>query len=184
MQSLLAIVALAGSIANIPDRPQWQNDYRTAALAAEGKKPLAVFVGSGVNGWEQVAKDGGFDAKVAQLLKDKYVCVYVDTKTTSGTNLAKQFAVDGKGLVISDKVGKTQAFYHNGDLSHDLLVKALERYADCAESQGTETITDLAPPPVYQPATRFQNIYPTSPNFAPAGFSPSFGGAPNGGCLT
>ena len=118
--NVFAILALAGSLAsaNIPAQPTWLKDYREARQAAiDGKKPLAVFIGSGVSGWEQVSKDGSFDPKVYQLLKEKYVCVYVNTDSTVGKNLAKAFEVSGKGLVISDKVGTTQAFNHSGDLT-------------------------------------------------------------------
>src|SRR5580658_8385406 len=135
MSSWIAIVALAGSLAsaNIPEQPKWEKNYFDARTwAAERQKPLAVFIGSGVSGWEKVSKDGAFDPKVYQLLKDKYACVYIDSDTEAGKEMAKRFAVETKGLIISDKTLNTEAFYHNGDLSKDLVAKALERYADTA----------------------------------------------------
>lgn len=167
MSTLIAVIALAGStIGNIPAQPEWKNDYREARqLALEGKKPLAVFIGSGAL--------GGFDPKVAQLLKDKYVCVYVNTDTAAGKNLAKQFEVDDKGLVISDKTGSVEAFHHSGDLSKDLIEKALVRYADKADAQTTESVVHLAP----KPAVQYQSTCPNCPNYVP-----SFGGCPNGNC--
>jgi hypothetical protein len=162
--NVFAILALAGSLAsaNIPAQPKWSKDYREARQAAiSAKKPLAVFIGSGSAGWEQVGK---FDPKVYQTLKEKYVCVYVNTDTTAGKNLAKAFDVNGKGLVISDKAGTTQAFYHNGELNGELLQKALVRYSDTDVAQGTESVSALVPPP--QPI-QYRN-YPT--------FVPSFGG--------
>ena len=155
MTSWFAIVALAGSLAsaNIPEQPKWEKSYFEARTwAMEREKPLAVFIGSGVSGWEKVSKDGAFDAKVYQLLKDKYVCVYIDTDKEEGKELAKQFAVDAKGLVISDKSGNTQAFYHSGDLSNSVLAKAVERYADVSEAKSTETVATLEPPPAPAPA--------------------------------
>jgi len=176
MSSFIAIVALAGSLAsaNIPEQPKWEKSYFEARTwAAERQKPLAVFIGSGVSGWEKVSKDGQFDAKVFQLLKDKYVCVYVDTDTETGKKLAQVFAVDRKGLVISDKTGNTQAFHHSGDLSKDMLAKAVERYADVAQANSTESVATLAPPPVI----KYQSTCPSCPNYVP-GYST----CPNGNC--
>ena len=180
MQSLIAIIALAGSIAsaNIPATPKWQSDYRQAGLlAVEAKKPLAVFIGSGVSGWEKVSKDGNFDPKVYELLKDKYVCLYIDTDTAAGQKLATDFAVAGKGLVISDKFGKTQAFHHSGDLSNVVLAKAITRYSDASlVVTGTESVYHVDPT-TYRPAVQFQSSCPTCPNY-----QPSFSSCPNGNC--
>jgi hypothetical protein len=162
MQTLLAIIAITGSVAsaNIPERPQWQPSYRDAYNSArENGKPLAVFVGTGF-----AAMDNGFDAKVHLLLKQKYVCVYIDTTTEMGQNLAKSFAVSGKGLVISDKSGRTQAFHHSGELSKELLVKALERYAD-KEVGSTESAAHFQPKPAVQinsycPSCQYQSTCP------------------------
>ena len=176
MNTLIAIVALAGSLAsaNIPEQPKWEKSYFEARTwAAERQRPLAVFIGSGVSGWEKVSKEGSFDPKVNQLLKDKYVCVYIDTDTQDGKALAMVFQVNGKGLVISDKTGNTQAFHHSGDLSPALLVKAVERYADVKEARSTETTATLAPPPVMHD----QSSCPNCPNYRP-----SFSSCPNGNC--
>jgi hypothetical protein len=165
----LITLALASFASAIPAQPQWQNDYREARLMAlEGKKPLAVFIGSGVSGWEKVSAEGDLDPKVNELLKEKYVCVYINTDTATGKSLAKGFAVAGKGLVISDKAGSTQAFYHDGELSKNLLEKALVRYADTAVAQGTETVAHLAAPAPAQ--------------YAPAQYYIIGGGCPGGNC--
>jgi hypothetical protein len=150
MTTWIAIVALAGSLAsaNIPEPPKWEKNYYDARTwAVQRQKPLAVFIGSGVSGWEKVSKDGSFDPKVYQLLKEKYVCVYIDSDTEAGKGLAKRFEVAGKGLVIGDKTGNTQAFHHSGEMSKTLLVKAIERYADAGEAKSTETAAVLEPPP-------------------------------------
>jgi hypothetical protein len=159
MTACIAMVALAGSVfGNIPAQPEWKSDYREARqLALEGKKPVAVFIGNGSSGWK-----GQFDAKLHKLLKDKYVCVYVDTSTTAGKSLAKEFAVSSSGLVISDKTGQTQSFNHSGELSKELLEKALVRYADLEVAQGTESVSQLAPKPVI-----YQSTCPSCPNYAP-----------------
>ena len=169
MQIVSAIIALAGSIVsanNIPEQPQWQKSYSDARTsAAERQKPLAVFIGSGVSGWEKLSKDGSFDPKVYQLLKDKYVCVYINTDTELGKAQAKQFAVEVKGLVISDKTLNTEAFYHNGDMSKELVAKALERYADTAVATSTDTAAVLAP----APAPVMQYSCPSCPNYGGSG---------------
>ena len=176
MSAWISIIALAGSLAsaNIPEQPKWEKSYFEARTgAAERHRPLAVFVGSGVSGWQKVSKDGNFDPKVYQQLKDKYVCVYIDTDTEAGKSMAKLFAVETKGLVISDRTGNTQAFHHSGDLSKELLAKAVERYADLSEAKSTESVSALAPPP----APTMQYTCPNCPNYG--GFQSN---CPNGNC--
>jgi hypothetical protein len=175
MQILCAVAALLSGLAtaNIPEQPQWQKSYSDARVwAADKQKPLAVFIGSGVSGWEKLSKDGAFDPKVYQLLKDKYACVYIDSDTEAGKEMAKRFAVETKGLIISDKTLNTEAFYHNGDLSKDLVAKALERYADTAVASTTETAAALAPS-----APVMQYSCPSCPNYGG-----SYGGCPGGNC--
>ena len=177
MQTVVTIIALAGSIvsANIPEKPQWRSNYREACLlASESKKPIAVFIGNGATGFEKVSKDG-FDNKVFQLLREKYVCVSIDTSTPTGKSLAQQFAVKETGLVISDQSGKIQAFHHVGDLKKEQLVKALERYADPKhEVLSTESIAQVDP--AAQPAIKYQSTCPNCPNYIGSG------SCPNGNC--
>ena len=159
MQTLIAVIALAGSIAsnNIPDRPRWQTDYFEArSKAIDGGKPLAVFIGSSKTDWT-------VDTKVNEWMRDKYVCVFIDTDTTPGKSLAGQFAVDRKGLIISDRSGNSQQFHHNGDVQRDDLVKALQRYADPNRVfRSTESLAQLSPPPA-----------PTYPTYAPT-YTPTY----------
>jgi hypothetical protein len=150
MQTLIAVIALAGSIAsgNIPDRPRWQSDYFEArSRAIEVKRPLAVFIGSNKTDWQLAARDSA-DPQVSRCLGNQYVCVFVDTDTTAGKKLAADFAVNGKGLVISDRSGNSQQFHHSGEVSRDDLIKALERYADPDRAfRATESLAQLSPPP-------------------------------------
>jgi hypothetical protein len=154
MNALIALVALGFAENNIPVSwtPAWQNDYRQAKLqASEFGKPLAVLIGSGKKGWDSVAQ-GSIDENIARLLNTKYVCVYIDTDTASGKKLAEAFEVKEKGLVISDRAGSTQAFYHNGDLSQNTLTKALEKYSDANRvALSTETVLEVDPKPVPAP---------------------------------
>jgi hypothetical protein len=106
-----------------------------------------VFVGSGKADSGKGVRDS-LDPKVSQWLREKYVCVFVDSDTAAGKKLAADFAVNGKGLIISDRSGNSQQFHHSGDLSRDNLVKALERYADPNRSfRATESLAQLSPPP-------------------------------------
>ncbi len=52
----------------------WQGDYATACrVAKREQKPLAVFVGSGPQGWQKVSNDGQLSTEARKLLADHYV---------------------------------------------------------------------------------------------------------------
>jgi hypothetical protein len=131
------------------DAPSWHSDYGSAQrLGTEASMPLAVFVGSGKTGWNQLTPDGlGADAK--QLLLKKYICVYVDTTTKAGKQLASEFGMPkGPGLIVSDHTGQYQAFRHQGDLSSEQLVRYLRRYANSNRAVWT-TETNPTEPATY-----------------------------------
>lgn len=165
MQSLIAVIALAGGIAsgNIPERPRWQSDYFDArSRAMEAKLPLAVFIGSNKSDWQNGVRES-VDPKISQALRDQYVCVFVDTDTAAGRKLAADFAVNGKGLIISDRSGNSQQFHHSGDVSRDNLIKALQRYADPNRTfRTTETLAQISPPPA-----------PPAPAYNPYSYAPA-----------
>lgn len=157
MYTYMAVVALATSVssANLSSNPTWYNDYGQAhqRLAAV-KKPMAVFVGSGQDGWKNVIRDGGLDPAVKKLLAEKYVCVYIDTDTAVGKSLAAKFEVANRGLIISDRSGGAQAYSLSGTLTKAELEQTLTKYADEGkEVRNTETIVREAPAgrPVYVP---------------------------------
>lgn len=122
------VLALGANIA--PGQLSWERDYRLAReLGVRLKKPLAVFVGSGSEGWCQLAREGKLDHAVQKTLADNYVRVYLDRRTESGREVAAAFGIDGKcGLVISDRTGGLQAFWHQGELSLTELSQVLTRY--------------------------------------------------------
>jgi hypothetical protein len=92
---------------------------------------VAVFIGSGSSGWHQVSRDGQIDSQVNRILADAYICLYVNTETDYGQELASAFGIsDGPGLVISSYSGKVQAFSHQGNLENADLSHFLRRYAD------------------------------------------------------
>jgi hypothetical protein len=129
-----ALLALAGFFASAPasDSPSWLTDYPEArALGRSQQKPLAVFVGQGPRGWDEVSRDGKLGKEIRKLLALHYICVYVDANTKEGRRLAAQLELDrGLGLVLSDRTGSLQAFRHEGDLDADPLAGYLKRFAD------------------------------------------------------
>src|SRR5580658_7371300 len=62
--------------------PTWTQDYGQALKrGAEEKKPVAVFLGTGNQGYSQVVNDGNLSQEVSDILSMKYICVYIDTTT-------------------------------------------------------------------------------------------------------
>src|SRR5262249_1186115 len=116
----------------VPERPAWLNDYSLAAQRALAhQKPLAVFIGSGQSGWDDLSKERALGKQVKEILSREYVCVYLDTTRDEARSLAKAFAItSGAGLILSDRSGKVQAFRHEGDLESTELPNYLNRYAD------------------------------------------------------
>jgi thioredoxin 1 len=151
MQTWIAFALLGGSVsANIPDLPNWQNDYGLARTrAGEIHKPIAVFIGTGKEGWSKVAREGDLDMQVSRLLAQHYVCVYVDKQTDTGKELADAFEVPAaSGLIISDRTGGVEAFHHSGALSRTDLANALEKYSDPDRRvRTTESHTSAQPVP-------------------------------------
>ena len=100
----LAVLALAGGLSagSIPT-PNWQKDYAQAlAVASSEGKPVAVFISQGNTTPGKLVTEGPIPSDAAKLLRDKYVCVYLDTATASGKAMADQFSLS-EGLVISHR---------------------------------------------------------------------------------
>ncbi len=164
-----SILLLALSVAPSADlaTPSWSTDYFAASkLSAAAKKPLAVVLGSGEAGYDQLDRDGKLTTEAKGLLASKYVCVYVNTDTAEGHRLAKAFEMpNGHGIVISDRNGDLQAFRHEGDLSNATLVRSLERFADpqrevvTTETATTQRIRYYAPPVTSAPLYPSAQIY-------------------------
>jgi hypothetical protein len=127
--SILTVVLTGALLAGQSGSPTWQNSYSSAQrVAAQQQKPVLVVVGNGADGWKQVIRDVSPEAM--QVLAQKYVCVYVDTATPAGRQLAQSFEINGSGLVISDRTGTLQAFWHQGTLSGEAVGSVLTRYSD------------------------------------------------------
>lgn len=146
MYTALAIAALSMGVTSgkLAPTPVWENDYRAAmARVNEAGKPMVLIVGAGKSGMESVVNEGSFDASVTKLLASKFVCVYIDTNTTSGKALAEALQIK-TGVVISDKTGQTQAFSSAVALPRAMLESTLVKYAeaDPKDVKKTETVVD------------------------------------------
>jgi len=163
---LVAVTSLLAHESLVPQRPAWLFDYSQAAQQGIARqRPLAVFIGSGDAGWEDISKEGALGKQAKEVLRSHYVCVYLDTNKEEGRRLAKAFSIStGTGLVLSDKTGKLQAFRHDGDLEPSELRAYLNRYADPDRvAVTTETREDLQPRPV--------RVAPPPVRYAPIGRS-------------
>jgi hypothetical protein len=141
--SILTVVLTGALLAGQNGTPAWQTDYaKVQEQSAAQKKPLAVVFGSGVDGWAKVVRDNG-SAEIGKLMAEKYLCVYVDTATPAGKKLAERFGINGSvGIVLGDREGTTQAFWHQGDLPGQTLTRLLQKYADPQTVvRTTETVT-------------------------------------------
>lgn len=139
-----AAVVLSAVLSPSAVSPNWQSDYGTAlTAAADQQKPLAVFISRGEAGYAALV-GGKIPTEAGQLLGKSYVCLYVNTDTTEGKNLAGQFALSD-GLVISNKGGDLQALRHNGAVSPEALTSYLTKYSGQTAVVRTETVGAIAP---------------------------------------
>jgi hypothetical protein len=139
MNTALVSLALAGIIS----APSWESSYSKAQQnALNQRKPLVVVFGAGPNAWTKMVSEPTAEPQVNKLLTDQYICLYVDTSTAEGGRLAQTFAIsNGRGLVISDRTGGTQAFWHEGVLPNETLARYLYKFADPnLVVTGTETV--------------------------------------------
>jgi hypothetical protein len=176
MSTTTLVVALASLVASYaPDSLSWQADYSSARrLGWEEARPLAVFIGSGKAGWNQVSRYGPLGKKAKELLAKNYICVYVNTDVEAGKELAMNFDVrEGPALVISDHTGSYQAFRHSGDLPSEQLVGYLNRYADPDRVVRT-TETNPSERPSYFPVETYPGAF--QPYYRPLNYSPLFSG--------
>src|SRR5262249_3514783 len=94
MYTTAALFAFSGLLAALPvsESPTWLTDYSLARKEGQSKaKPLAVFLGSGASGWNELSQSGKLNKEHKRLLAKHYICVYVDTSKRSGKQLAEDF---------------------------------------------------------------------------------------------
>src|SRR6266581_3206101 len=133
MYSVL-LSAFWGIAPSLGQEPGWIMNYGEAKkLSQLERKPIAVFVGSGVKGWNDLSREGRLEPDTGRLLAKFYVCLYVDTASEEGRRLARAFEIsESRGIVISDSNGKLQAFRHEGNLRNQDLTYYLERFSNPA----------------------------------------------------
>jgi hypothetical protein len=129
---LLAFANFSAHATLLPVGPKWMDDYSIAQKHGQKeRKPLAVFVAAGSEGWNRLSREGRFDKDIEDLLNAHYVCVYLDANDQANRKLVSQFELEGgRGLIISDRTGFKQAFHFEGKLSNEDLARSLKKYAD------------------------------------------------------
>ena len=130
------LLLLSGAMIGDVPAPSWHTDYSAAqSKGAAAGRPLAVFVAPGAAGHAQCCREGKLSDDAASLLASHYVCVYVDARDPANKSLVEAFGLSsGKGVILSDRRGVHQAFYHDGDLSSADLLKALRAGAGAASA--------------------------------------------------
>src|ERR1043165_3044607 len=151
MNTSILTVMLAGALmAEANATPTWQTSYGQAQQqGAAQQKPIAIVFASGPNSWAKLVQEP-IASEATQLLAQRYVCLYVDTSTSDGRKLAQDFEFkDDTGLVISDRTGEVQAFWHEGTLTNHSFIRSLEKYSvsetivQTTEVSVTTTQTDV-----------------------------------------
>jgi hypothetical protein len=183
MYTSLGMIALAASLLSsaVPESPTWRLRYDLARQEGrEQGKPLAVVIGSGQRGYEDVSEQGKLSGQARQLLAQKYIPVYVDASTAAGQQLAAEFAIEGTGIVLSDQSGAVQAFSHEGTLDNEVLAGYLQRFAEPGRVVRTTERARSQQVSLYPPQESYSAPAAPTYSFAPAYFGGSFGG----GCRT
>jgi hypothetical protein len=133
MCTSLLLIALSGVITPATlDRPQWVDYGAALGRSEQENKPIAVVIGNGEKGWEQLSQEGKFNDAIQKRLARDFVCAYVDAREDE--ELAAAFRMRGRGLVISNAGGQVQAFRHQGDLANEDIDGYLARYSDPSQT--------------------------------------------------
>jgi hypothetical protein len=139
---------LAFEVVSVPTVPPgWNHDYDLALQrAAAAKKPLAVFIGTGKDGWKAVCAEKDLGSEVRRLLADHYVCLYVDASRLGQQELVQSFEAGRSPLVVLSSHNRAyQAYRHAGAQANANLAQALERYAVEEPPAPTRTVVYEAP---------------------------------------
>src|SRR5438094_6788851 len=110
----------------------WKESYFEAPDHGQKvNRPLAVFVGTGATGFQQIVQNGGFSSDVRKILANEYIPVYLDADQAENQRLIRDLGITSKkGLILSDRECGSQAFFHDGTLSETELRSQLWRFAD------------------------------------------------------
>jgi len=176
MFSSVLLFALAGYVtpAALVLPSSWHNSYDTALdRAARDKKPVAIVVGNGLKGLQDITKQGEISKEAYELFDTHFVCVYLDSSTENGKKMAKALAAgSGPALIIGDRSGTNQAFRYKGSLTDEQLKGTLKRFSKVID---VATVTEFDPPNTGAPRPQTQN-YPNYNYFAPSQFGGGMGG--------
>ena len=157
--------------AALPEIP-WKGSYQEARTHGQKvRKPLAVIVGAGKTGFQQLIQDGSLSSDVRKILANEYISVYLDSEKAENKRLIEDLGITlGKGIVLSDRDGKTQAFFNDGTISEKDVTRQLWHFADPSIVVHTTTTlstyrnsfypssgTDLRSSTPYLPATSTRN---------------------------
>jgi hypothetical protein len=139
MNTLVILLSAVLGQAEEQTAPQWRQSYTQAQnMAAQIKRPVAVFLTPGPNSLDKLIP-GGLNDQAREILTSDYIPVVVDTTTPEGQRLARAFELrDGQGLVLSDRAGAYQAFWSQGNLTNEDLVRTLQKYANQTNIRMTE----------------------------------------------
>jgi hypothetical protein len=179
---LLVVVASLAPGAEIAT-PTWQTDYsRARQLGTAEHKPLAIVLGTGTQGWENLH----LDASARRVLTDSYVPLYIDTDTPKGKQLAESFAMaSGQGIVLSDRANTVQAFWHEGTLANPELLGYLQKYA-WTQSEPATTETNAVTRTSFYPSAGAAASQVNPAGYLNQGYyqmmQPSYFGGASGGC--
>lgn len=118
-----------GSVKGEKMGPIWMKDYATALKCSRQEhKPLAIFIGCGKDGWNNIVRGGKLGKDLEDMLSKEFVCVYLDAETPEGKRLASTLKVsDGMGLVLGDRNGEYIDHRHSGAMSEGELSGCLSR---------------------------------------------------------
>lgn len=162
MHVSIMVFAFAPFLAGNSPTNKWLDDYTAGyRQAASLKKPLAVVVGRGPSGWNTLDPKGNLDTQSQRILRNNYICVYVDASQNQNRDLVQQLQVGAEtGLVLSDRTGRFVALRHTGPLSGPQLETTLLRHAGLLQ----ETVPTA---PVAPAGYAFQ----PQPSYAQPGYS-------------
>ena len=144
----------------------WSQDYSEAQkqCVAE-RKPMAVILGKGDQGYVQLIRDGGLSKEASDLLSTHYVCVFIDTATPKGKKLAEAFEMEsGSGIVISDRTGAYQRYRYEGVLTNEDLARRLKIYTISSKTttRTSNYSTNSATNSILQPAADCPTCQPAA----------------------
>jgi hypothetical protein len=89
-------------------------------------------------------EEGNLSPEVRRLLRDYYVCLYIDAGKPADKNLVRSFEADQLPTVVLSTTNRAyQAYRHSGTTASADLAQALRRYA--SEDSSPNVVTYQAP---------------------------------------